>query len=322
MPRNYISPSLTIKTHAMDFLSYSYLQSGQEQKHAKSSTTRTMSLGRARRIGPKIAPILLRGRPSSCIAGRKPLHCRFPPAQELAGHHILGPRHRCARTGDVARRGICRQGTHQLVAERESRARKHGYAVSNEKPSDLREAEAWLPLPKESPTKLFTRIARRRGPSGQERRRVRGHPRREMLADMLSELKRPAEALVNTRRTSRIHQIASMRSLGAARAAPSCRRRNGGAILLCRLASICSPGADSSRAGRSENLSRAEIAKHFRFPCWFRPDGKILRTSKGTVRGPPQSMKSMTAPSRRSWNPAKLAEVWSGHVVVYRVEMP
>jgi len=72
------------QTHAIDFLSYSYLQSGQEAKARELiEHTKPTSLGRVRKIKPIIAPILPRGLRSSCTVGKKQPPCRFQRSAEL-----------------------------------------------------------------------------------------------------------------------------------------------------------------------------------------------------------------------------------------------
>src|SRR6266851_3013483 len=145
-----------------------------------------MSLGRARRIGPRIAPILLPGPPSSCTAGRKPPHCRFPP---------------CARTGRTPRSGPAPSAPRAPATWPprnlpSRRARKRGYSVSNEKAADLREAEAWLAFAKGKSDEALQELraaADHQDKNGGESVSI---PAREMLADMLFELKRPPDSLV------------------------------------------------------------------------------------------------------------------------------
>src|SRR5205814_2689532 len=100
-----------------------------------------------------------------------------------------------ARSGDVTGAETDVKELTQLVAEREKRARKEGYGVSSEKATDLREAQAWLAFAKGKSDDALQELraaADRQDKNGGESVSV---PAREMLADMLLELKRPAEAL-------------------------------------------------------------------------------------------------------------------------------
>jgi tetratricopeptide (TPR) repeat protein len=100
-----------------------------------------------------------------------------------------------ARSGDLTGAESAVKELAQLVDDREKRARKSGYNVSTEKASDLREAEAWLAFAKGKPEEALQELraaADHQDKSGGESVNI---PAREMLADMLLELKRPADAL-------------------------------------------------------------------------------------------------------------------------------
>jgi tetratricopeptide (TPR) repeat protein len=83
----------------------------------------------------------------------------------------------------------------QLVADREKRARKDGYDVSKEKATDLREAEGWLACAKGKPDEALQELRAAADHQDKEGGESVGVPAREMLADMLMELKRTVEAL-------------------------------------------------------------------------------------------------------------------------------
>jgi tetratricopeptide (TPR) repeat protein len=190
------------QTHAMDFLSYSYLQSGQEAKareviehtaHVVGATEESKADHRA------------------AFAARTALELhRWKEAAELPIPAVrknwldttfwaraIG----AARTGNVAGAESAVKELKLLVAEREKRARKSGYGVSNEKASDLREAEAWLAFAFGKTDEALQELraaADRQDKEGGESVSI---PAREMLADMLLELKRPAEALAEYKTT-------------------------------------------------------------------------------------------------------------------------
>src|SRR5207249_558194 len=63
-----------------------------------------------------------------------------------------------ARSGDVPGAEADVKELTQLVADREKRARKEGYGVSNEKATDLREAEAWLAFAKGNPDEALQEL--------------------------------------------------------------------------------------------------------------------------------------------------------------------
>jgi tetratricopeptide (TPR) repeat protein len=184
------------QTHAMDFLSYSYLQSGQEAKAREviEHTAHVVGASEESKADHRAA-----------FAARTALELhRWKEAAELQIPAVrknwqdttfwaraIG----AARTGNVAGAEAAVKELRLLVADREKRARKGGYSVSNEKPSDLREAEAWLAFAIGKTDEALQELraaADRQDKEGGESVSI---PAREMLADMLMELKRSTEAL-------------------------------------------------------------------------------------------------------------------------------
>src|SRR5467141_4282976 len=133
------------QTHAMDFLSYSYLQSGQEAKareviqhtnHVVGASDEDKADDRAY-LAARTALELHRWKEAAALP--------IPAIRRNWDDTTFWARAiGAARTGDVGAAESAVKELTQLVAEREKRARKRGYSVSNEKAADLREAEAWL----------------------------------------------------------------------------------------------------------------------------------------------------------------------------------
>jgi hypothetical protein len=184
------------QTHAMDFLSYSYLQSGQEAKAREVIAHADHVVG---------ADTEIKADDHAYLAARTALELhRWKEATDLPIPSIrrewldttywaraIG----AARSGDVAGAEADVKELTQLVAEREKRSKKSGYTVSDEKATDLREAEAWLAFAKGKSEDALTEMraaADRQDKAGGDSMAI---PAREMLADMLLELKRPADAL-------------------------------------------------------------------------------------------------------------------------------
>jgi tetratricopeptide (TPR) repeat protein len=184
------------QTHAMDFLSYSYLQSGQEAKareviehidHVVGANDESKADHRAY-LAARTALELHRWKEAAAL----PIPTIRKNWQDTTfWARAIG----AARSGDVAGAESVVKELAQLVGDREKRARKSGYNVSTEKASDLREAEAWLAFAKgksEEALQELRAAADHQDKSGGESVNI---PAREMLADMLLELKRPTEAL-------------------------------------------------------------------------------------------------------------------------------
>src|ERR1700687_5608726 len=181
------------QTHAMDFLSYSYLQSGQETKareviehtnHVVGASEEDKADHRAY-LAARTALELHRwkeaaGLPTPAI--RKNWNNTTYWARAIGA----------ARSGDVAAAESDVKELTQLVADREKRSEKSGYTAPTEKATDLREAEAWQAFAKGKPEDALQELraaADRQDKNGGE---SVGIPAREMLADMLLDLKPPA----------------------------------------------------------------------------------------------------------------------------------
>ena len=184
------------QTHAMDFLSYSYLQSGQEAKareviehanhivgaseeqkavhHAGLAASTALELHRWKEAASLPVPAIRKNWQDTTYWAR-----------------AIG----AARSGDISAAEADVNELTQLVADREKRSIKKGYTASTEKATDLREAEAWLSFAKGKSDEALEELraaADHQDKNGGESVSI---PAREMLADMLLELKRPAEAL-------------------------------------------------------------------------------------------------------------------------------
>ncbi len=149
-----------------------------------------------------------------------------------------------ARSGDVAGAESDVKEFTQLVADREKRARKSGYGVSTEKATDLREAEAWLAFAKgksEEALQELRAAADRQDKNGGESVSV---PAREMLADMLLELKRPADSLAEYKTVLKNSPNRFDGLLGAARSAQAAGDAGGAQSFYAKLTEICGSGAD------------------------------------------------------------------------------
>ena len=233
------------QTHAMDFLSYSYLQSGQEAKareviehtdHVVGADEESKAEHRAY-FTARTALELHRWKEAAALpvpATRKDWLDTVYWARAIGA----------ARSGDVTGAEADVKELTQLVADREKRARKEGYGVSNEKATDLREAEAWLAFAKGNPDEALQELraaADHQDKNGGESVSV---PAREMLADMLLELKRPAEALAEYKIVLKNSPNRFDGLLGAARSAQATGDAGDAQSFYAKLAEICGPAAD------------------------------------------------------------------------------
>jgi tetratricopeptide (TPR) repeat protein len=233
------------QTHAMDFLSYSYLQSGQEAKareiiehtdHVVGANDEVKAQHRAY-LAARTALELHRWKEAAALpipATRKDWLDTIYWARAIGA----------ARIGDVAGAESDVKELTQLVVEREKRARKEGYGLSNEKAIALREAEAWLAFAKgksDEALEEFRAAANRQDKDGGD---SVGIPAREMLADMLLELKRPAEAIAEYKTALKNSPNRFDGLLGAARSAQATGDAGGAQSYYAQLAKICRANAD------------------------------------------------------------------------------
>jgi hypothetical protein len=233
------------QTHAMDFLNYSYLQSGQEAKareviehsgHVVGADEESNVRHRAY-FAARTALELHRWKEAAALPippGRKNL------LDTVYWAHAIG----AARSGDVAGAESDVKKLAHLVAERRKRERKEGYSVPREKATDLREAEAWLAVAdgkSEDALQELRAAADRQDKEGGESISM---PAREMLADMLLELKRPAEALAEYKTVLKNSPNRFDGLLGAARSAQAAGDTSGAQSFYVKLAQVCGAGAD------------------------------------------------------------------------------
>src|SRR5882762_9980815 len=233
------------QTHAMDFLSYSYLQSGQEAKarevieHANHvvGATDEMKAGDRAYLAARTALELHRWREAAALpvaASREDWQSAVAWARAIGA----------ARGGDLAGAESDVKELAQIVADREKRSKKSGYTVSTEKATDLREAEAWLAFAKGKSDEALQELraaAEHQDKNGGE---SVGIPAREMLADMLLELKRPAEAIAEYKTDLKNSPNRFDSLLGAARSAQATGDTGGAQSFYAKLAQVCGAGAD------------------------------------------------------------------------------
>jgi tetratricopeptide (TPR) repeat protein len=243
------------QTHAMDFLSYSYLQSGQEAKAREviEHTERIVGASAENKANHR-----------SYLAARTALELhRWKEAATLPVASI-GKDYRdnvywaraigAARSGDVAgAEADVKELTH-LVAEREKRARKEGYDRSNEKATDLREAEAWLAFAKGKSDEALEELRAAADHQDKNSGESVTVPAREMLGDMLLELKRPADALAEYKTVLKNSPNRFDGLLGAARSAQASGDTGGAQSFYAKLAEICAPGADRPELAESKSF--------------------------------------------------------------------
>lgn len=230
------------QVHAMHFLTYSYLQSGQEAKAREV-------IDQSKDIVGADAEQNARTRSFLSAMALVDLHrwkeAAALPAPSEGGRDTYWARAiGAARSGDVKQAESDVRHLTQLIDEGQRRGRSRFDTGSNEKPSDLREAEAWLAY---AQGKTIDAIAELHAAADHEDKgggEGVGIPAREMLADMLLELKRPSEALAEYKTNLQNAPNRFDGLLGAARAAQSLGDSAAAQSFYAKFAEICVAGAD------------------------------------------------------------------------------
>ena len=183
------------QTHAMDFLDYAYLQSGQEAK-ARALSAEEMNVpgsGEGEKADHRVtvdarnAIELHRWKEAAALAVPE----RRNSQDIIYWAKAIG----AARSADVAAAKDDVGKLAEAVAHREGESKATGYDVSAEKATDLREAEAWLAYAEGDSAKAISLLR-----AAADREDAKGldsvtMPAREMLGDLMMELKKPADAI-------------------------------------------------------------------------------------------------------------------------------
>jgi hypothetical protein len=183
------------ETHAMDFLDYAYLQSGQEAK-ARALSAEEMTVpgsGEGEKtdhravVDARNALELHRWKEAAALT--------VPERRNSQDATYWAKAIGAARGGDVAEAKEDVSKLAEVVAHREGESKATGYEVSGEKATDLREAEAWLGYAQGDSARaieLLRAAADREDAKGLDSVTM---PAREMLGDLMMELKKPADAM-------------------------------------------------------------------------------------------------------------------------------
>ena len=159
-----------------------------------------------------------------------------------------------ARSGDIqaAQTGV--GDLRELVSEREKRMTKNGYKISSEKATDLREAEAWLAFAQGKNDEALTEMRAAADHQDKEGGESVNIPAREMLADMLMELKRPKEAQLEYALELKSAPNRFDGLQGAARAAQANGDSNGAQTYFAKLVENCGAGADRPELAEAKTV--------------------------------------------------------------------
>jgi len=247
--------------HALDFLNYSYLQSGQESK--------------ARQMVKDLENVPGAGRRSvaehqAWLAARNvfELH-RWKEAAELPIPHVRPDSQESTywvRAIGAARSGnpsAARQDLQKYVEfSADEKSKSHHANKTSDKSVGQLEAEAWILFAEgkaDEAVKMLRSAADREDADGADSLAM---PAREMLADMLLELKRPGEALTEYQAALKNSPNRFDALYGAAHAAQIAGDSAGASAYFTKLMEISSATADRAELSEAKSyLARASKGK-------------------------------------------------------------
>lgn len=231
--------------HAMDYLAYAYLQDGEESKaraviqqldDVPGASSDDLSDRRAY-FAARAALELHRWAEASAL----PVPTLRPALlSDTYQARAIG----AALNGDVAAARHSLTQLREAVRSRKAGRRKEGYEVSANKPVDLAEAEAFVMFAEGRVDEALPELRRAADQEDAEGDELLGVPAREMLGDLLLDLKRPAEALEAYRTVLKAFPNRFNALFGAARAARLARDIPASQEYRQRLLAVAAPDGD------------------------------------------------------------------------------
>ena len=241
------------QVHAMHFLTYSYLQSGQEGK-ARGVIEQTKEIVGANQEDQADSRAFLSAMTVLDLHHWKEAAALTAPpkgGRDTYWARAIG----AARSGDVKEAGSDIKHLEQLIADGGKRGRQRNDSDPSEKPTDLREASAWLAFALGKTDAALTELRAAADHEDKNGGEGVGLPAREMLADMLLELKRPAEALAEYKLNLQNAPNRFDGLLGAARASQALGDASAAQSYYAKLTQICAAGADRPELAEAKTYS-------------------------------------------------------------------
>jgi tetratricopeptide (TPR) repeat protein len=244
------------QTHAMDFLQYAYLQSGQESaarrvaedvKNVHGLTTE-QAADHQSRFACRDAMELHRWNEAAGLPVPD-VRAQWKDTVYLA--RTIG----AARSADIAGAKANFEKLSEAIAAREAEQKKDGYQIHEGESIDSREARAWLAFAEgksDEAVKIMRAAAERQESEGVDSVSV---PAREMLADLLLELKRPSDALAEYEVALKLSPNRFDGLYGAARAAQLAGRADDSQAYYAQLVKVSAPAADRPELQEARNLA-------------------------------------------------------------------
>jgi tetratricopeptide (TPR) repeat protein len=244
----------------MDFLDYAYLQSGQEAK-ARNLVDEAKAIPGASAADIIDLQNMLSARNAIELHRWKEAAGLDIPQEKVEFLDItywtrtIG----AARSGDVATAQVNVQKLSESIQAREENQRKRGNKVAPGESVDQLEAEGWVMYAEGKLAEAVTKLRSAASREEAEHSDPFAMPAREMLADLLLELKRPSEALVEYAAVLRSYPNRFDALYGSAQAAQSLGERAKASQYYTSLVAISPASADRPELRDAE---RNGAAKH------------------------------------------------------------
>jgi tetratricopeptide (TPR) repeat protein len=236
------------QTHAMDFLNYSYLQSGQlakaeavimDEHHVVGASDKSMK------------------EHMDSLNNRMVLELhRWKDAASLSSEFGFTKTIAAARSGDLT-------GAHALLIELQAEAKKHAgekkgnYTGAGDKEIQLQEAEAWVAFAEGKADEALKGLRAAADSEDSQRLDSFNITAREMLAEMLLEAKRPSDALAEYK-TALGHAPGRFNLLlGAGRAASAAQQTSEAHTYYSKLLEMCGSSGDRPELAEARTLLAA-----------------------------------------------------------------
>ncbi len=231
--------------HPMDFLDYAYLQSGQEWK-ARHLVDEVKSVPGAKPEDIADHQAMFAARNAIELRRWKEAASLAIPNERLIWQdttywaRAIG----AARSGDAkdARKDLKKLA--EIIKEREKHQKAQGYDVTAGESIDQREAEGWLAYARGKSDEAIEELRSAADREDSEDSDPFAGPAREMLADLLLEIKRPSEALTEYQAVLKDYPNRFDALYGAAHAAESAAKPQEAREYYSKLVAISAPAAD------------------------------------------------------------------------------
>lgn len=231
--------------HPMDFLDYAYLQSGQEVK-ARHLVEEVAAVPGAKAEGIADHQALFAARNAIELHRWKEAASLAIPDERLMMQdptywaRAIGS----ARSGDVSGAREDARKLAEVMKAQEDHDKMEGNKVTPGESVEEREADGWIAFAEEKSDEAIADLRGAAEREETEREEPIAMPAREMLADLLLELKRPTDALAEYKLVLKDYPNRFDALFGAARAAEAAASPLQAREFYSQLVKISAPGAD------------------------------------------------------------------------------